>query len=988
MAEGGRKSIDDIAGIFEMMEIVKLLDIPQEGLNTKEDMKEKVKEFFRQSDFEGNQSNWTTGFSVISKAINDDRRKMEMLNQIYIKTLSCVDKLDKKFISLLSCGIPNIKETILEQQRRLFSQEYYVLVSGETSAGKSSLLNLILGEDVLPYAVLNTTSTICELRYASDRKMVLHFKTKGPVIAKAKTIEEIPLKKPEDCDGKSYLEQISPYVHMEKDRESGSEYEKVEILWPHELLKNGVVIIDTPGIGESDEMDKIVMDYLPKAFAFMYVLNGTIAGGIQKDRIIRVFDEVRKRGTVEEQKCLAECALFICNKWDQVPAKENDTVKEHVTEQLKQCWPDVDADSQIVYLSTTNAKKISDYGVLHPEFVTLMKCIESMVLKAINARLNSQWVWLDRLLYRMSQQTTAFISNTENERQVVSERMDSITRRINEIQKKEKHVENDLKNQLNGKIEDVTSSLSKYLNDSQFKETFTTWTKSDAPPEEKTWELTKNEIKKAIESRLQKLLQKWEEEYQELANAHHSLVQSLLQRLNVIEEEVQKLEEDMVGDNREANLKPMDDKREISTGAKVLAGVTGPVWIPLGVVGLLVGIPVLGIISAGNSIKERIRLTQYRENRCVYLQKKSEKYLDSFSENGVNEYIKKQMKETATVLQEYIERIPRLIEADKRLAMELKCETRSKENVQSIYRPILKNISEIRELSCVFAFSIHHPTIDCCKLDWKDNKESCLGEGECSAVYRGTLKKTISVAIKLLKKSLDTTNMRIFCSEEQTLRKLEHANVVTFYGTASVLLGEESTVFVMELCQENLNNAIFNDTSKTPAQNYTPPALCRFCKWATQIADGLKYIHAEGLYHRHLNLKNILVSHDGMLKISDVGIRTHTLMTESIIVYYAPEVIQLQSYNASADLYSFGIILWEMWYGEKVFNEIAPIEMECLIEKIQDGYRPYTPTAVVSLPKLQGIMGKCWDPRRECRPTSCQCYIELEVLFQEIHVKE
>ena len=51
------------------------------------------------------------------------------------------------------------------------------------------------------------------------------------------------------------------------------------------LFQNGVVIIDSPGIGESAIMDKIVKQYLPEAFAFIYVINTPNAGGVQKDRV-------------------------------------------------------------------------------------------------------------------------------------------------------------------------------------------------------------------------------------------------------------------------------------------------------------------------------------------------------------------------------------------------------------------------------------------------------------------------------------------------------------------------------------------------------------------------------------------------------------------------------------------------------------------------------------------------------------------------------
>ncbi len=51
------------------------------------------------------------------------------------------------------------------------------------------------------------------------------------------------------------------------------------------VFQKGVVIIDSPGIGESEIMDEIVTQYLPQAFAFIYVINSANAGGVQKDRV-------------------------------------------------------------------------------------------------------------------------------------------------------------------------------------------------------------------------------------------------------------------------------------------------------------------------------------------------------------------------------------------------------------------------------------------------------------------------------------------------------------------------------------------------------------------------------------------------------------------------------------------------------------------------------------------------------------------------------
>ena len=96
------------------------------------------------------------------------------------------------------------------------------------------MINLILGEDLLPVSVLSTTSTICELKFGEERKIVAHFKNEDPETGQPKKI--IPLKEGESSV-QSYLQQIAPYVHVINDREKGSDLKKIELLWPHSLLK-------------------------------------------------------------------------------------------------------------------------------------------------------------------------------------------------------------------------------------------------------------------------------------------------------------------------------------------------------------------------------------------------------------------------------------------------------------------------------------------------------------------------------------------------------------------------------------------------------------------------------------------------------------------------------------------------------------------------------------------------------------------------------
>jgi len=106
----------------------------------------------------------------------------------------------------------------------------------------------------------------------------------------------------------------------------------------------------------------------------------------------KLLDGVRKM-TIERQKglVLSQCALFVCNKWDQIPGREVKEVQDHLINKLKMCWPGIDPKSQITYMSTKKASIAQNYGIITQEFFSLMSGIRSMVLKSIKAGLEMHW---------------------------------------------------------------------------------------------------------------------------------------------------------------------------------------------------------------------------------------------------------------------------------------------------------------------------------------------------------------------------------------------------------------------------------------------------------------------------------------------------------------------------------------------------------------------------------------------------------------------
>ena len=105
----------------------------------------------------------------------------------------------------------------------------------------------------------------------------------------------------------------------------------------------------------------------------------------------KLLEEVKRLSHEGQGEVPSKCALFVCNKWDQVPEEEVKEVKNHVIRNLQRCWPGLDTESQIIYMSTLKATKGQKFGIITEEFDSLMNGMRTMVLKSIEARLAIHW---------------------------------------------------------------------------------------------------------------------------------------------------------------------------------------------------------------------------------------------------------------------------------------------------------------------------------------------------------------------------------------------------------------------------------------------------------------------------------------------------------------------------------------------------------------------------------------------------------------------
>ena len=105
----------------------------------------------------------------------------------------------------------------------------------------------------------------------------------------------------------------------------------------------------------------------------------------------KLLEEVRKVTLNEKGEFSSKSALFVCNKWDQIPQKEIEEVKKYMIRKLEKCWPGFVPESQIIYMSAKKAIDAQKLGIITNDFLSLMNGIRSTVMKSIEARLESYW---------------------------------------------------------------------------------------------------------------------------------------------------------------------------------------------------------------------------------------------------------------------------------------------------------------------------------------------------------------------------------------------------------------------------------------------------------------------------------------------------------------------------------------------------------------------------------------------------------------------
>ena len=230
-----------------------------------------------------------------------------------------------------------------------------------------------------------------------------------------------------------------------------------------------------------------------------------------------------------------------------------------------------------------------------------------------------------------------------------------------------------------------------------------------------------------------------------------------------------------------------------------------------------------------------------------------------------------------------------------------------------------------------------------------------IGEGGMGAVYRGldTMLER-EVAIKMLRPELASQPevLERFRTEAVTLAKLNHPNIATLY---SFMRDGEDYFMAMEF----VRGQTFDELIRRFGAMMIERAVPLFC----QALDGIDHAHRMGIIHRDIKPANVMLTDSGAVKVMDFGIArvlgsarmTRQGNVVGTIEYMSPEAVRGLEVDARSDVYSLGILLYEMLTGRVPFDSTSEFEM-MKMQVEQAPQPPRTFTANIPIEIEQAIM--------------------------------
>ncbi|XP_068611966.1 tyrosine-protein kinase Tec [Brachionichthys hirsutus] len=249
-----------------------------------------------------------------------------------------------------------------------------------------------------------------------------------------------------------------------------------------------------------------------------------------------------------------------------------------------------------------------------------------------------------------------------------------------------------------------------------------------------------------------------------------------------------------------------------------------------------------------------------------------------------------------------------------------------------------------------------------------------LGSGQFGLVRLGKWRAQQKVAIKAIREG--AMYEEDFIEEAKVMMKLCHPKLVQLYG---VCLQQRPLLIVAEF----MENGCLLNFLRQRGGTLKGAWLLSMCQ---DVCEGMEYLEEHSFIHRDLAARNCLINEHSVVKVSDFGMTRYVLDNQYTsssgakfpVKWSPPEVLHYSKYSSKSDVWSFGVVMWEVYAeGRTPFENCPNLDV---VNDITRGVRLYRPRRA-SQP-LYAIMYRCWHERPQGRPSFSEVLEEIRQLAE------
>eukprot|EP00118_Oscarella_pearsei_P022027 m.251114 g.251114 ORF g.251114 m.251114 type:complete len:1013 (+) comp40332_c0_seq8:194-3232(+) len=895
-------------------------------------------------------------------------------------------------LGLTHSGVWMTEDNFLAAKELCTRGKPMVLVAGSTSSGKSTLVNALIGRPVLPTSYNAATSTLCEIKQGPERKALVHLRTlcsSGDDASIVDSLRQLDISN--EADQKTFVSFVNPARGQEATAKCICR--RAEVFWPSEFLKD-FTLIDSPGVSENDDMSpesRQITEQCQRdtACGFIYVMDATQPAEVaaQVGGLLVAMARGMKTSPA------ADSALFVLNKWDQFTEKWGRKEAEKAEQEylkrlhfeLGRRWRGF-KPYQVIKMNSKLAGLAQELGVLTNDMENLCEGIANVLPRGMNNMILKALKKPIDLLDRIEQTIQGTIREFKLPKEQRTIWRDENISRLSEFKEslaKGKMAE--IRRQLDEQIDCLTNEVADYLQSQESIAEALNWDKMTESKAKTLFD--EREVQNLIGNRLSKGVSNHPKVKQLVRWAKAQLgpdIEEEFQRLVSFSSEIFTAKPSLIPVDENYGLADVNGESGTSAlriaaivGAIVTAPISAPIYAIVKLIGLIRDRNFRKVVET--AYKEAVKKISGQTGR-LWQSVKSAVLSASFP---------------ARLVYEEFERM--VAEIDK----ELKARAERREEDLPFFKTVLKQCVKLIGETSSYMLELGIEDYGEMDIMWPVPRNP-IDEGVFGLVYKVGIADRKEAALKILKDPISSDNAEDFLRELVVSRKLtgRESHVVEFYGLVRVEEHPLKLGLAFEWCGGgNLADEMFDRSTKfIPGRNFKGYINAR--RILLEIFSGIKFLHSDNLVHRDLKPENILLTDNKRVRIADLGLAKNleeiTGTQCGTVLYMAPEVMIKSAYSTPADLFSVGIIMWELWHGKRAYidtNDPSLAHPAAFAMKVLMGnFRPkgfalaewdgqgVNPNAAAA--EWEKLMKGCWHSDPLQRPKAKEAHAAVEKLIK------